>query len=102
MATSIGGFTWEKAGKIWYIAARDKFTNNTDFQNAADLTYQVAGELYGQGSAEQQAVQYGWDGVGITIGAEGHTQRQPQPQPKGCLTAPAALLQSLFGGKPKG
>ena len=98
MATAIGGYAWEKAGKIWYTAARDKFTSNTDFQKSADLTYQVAGELYGVDSPEQKAVQFGWDGVGITIGA----QPQPQPQPNGCLTAPVAMVRSLFGGSPKG
>ncbi len=96
MAVAIGGSAWEKAGNIWYVSARDKFTSSTDFQAAANITYQVAGELYGQGSAEQQGVQYGWQGVGITIGA----QSQPQPQPSnGCVTAPAALLRALFADK---
>ncbi len=89
MAVSMGGYAWEKAGMIWYRAQIDKFNANTDFQGAADLTYQTAGELYGTGSAEQQAVKYGWDGVGITIGAS----PQPQPSP-GCL---ASILQILFG-----
>jgi len=93
MAVAIGGYAWEKAGKIWYVAGSTKFNSGTDFQGAADLTYQTAGELYGQGSAEQQAVKYGWDGVGITIGAS----PQPQPQPGGCLTAPVAMLRTLFG-----
>ncbi len=96
MAVAIGGNAWEKAGMIWYVAARDKFNNNTDFQSAANLTYQVAGELYGTGSHEQQSVKYGWDGVGITIGAT----PQPQPQSGGCLSAPAALLRSFLGGTP--
>ncbi len=94
MAVAIGGYAWDKAGKIWYTAARDKFQSNTNFQNAADLTFQVAGDLYGVGSPEQKAVQYGWDGVGIVIGAT--PQPQPQPQPSGCLAAPASLLRSLF------
>ncbi len=96
MAVAIGGYAWEKAGMIWYVAARDKFNTNTNFQNAADLTYQVAGELYGQGSQEQQSVKYGWDGVGITIGS----QTVP-PQSGGCLSAPAALLRTLFSGSPQ-
>lgn len=98
MAVEMGGFAWEKAGRIWYVAARDKFASNTDFQSAANLTFQAAGELYGQGSAEQQAVQNGWSGVGITIGVQ--PQPQPQPQPSGCLAAPAAFIRSLFSGKP--
>jgi Zn-dependent metalloprotease len=95
-AVAIGGYAWEKAGMIWYVSARDKFKSNTDFQGAADLTYQTAGELYGQGSPEQQAVKNAWIGVGITPGAA--PQPQPQPQPGGCVTAPAALIRSLFGG----
>src|SRR5512140_3387802 len=82
MAVAMGGSAWEKAGMIWYRAARDKFNSATDFQAAANLTYQVAGELYGNASAEQQAVGYGWDGVGITVGTQG--QPNPQPQPGGC------------------
>lgn len=97
MATAMGGYAWEKAGRIWYVAARDKFSSNTDFQSAANLTYQVAGQLYGAGSPEQQAVQYGWEGVGITIGAQ--TQPSPQPQPSGCLAAPAAFLRTLLTGR---
>src|SRR5512143_2658625 len=77
MAVAMGGFAWEKAGRIWYVAARDKFSNNTDFQAAANLTFQAAGELFGVDGHEQQAVKYGWDGVGITIGAQSQTQPQP-------------------------
>jgi Zn-dependent metalloprotease len=92
MAVAIGGSAWEKAGMIWYRAARDKFTSNTDFQAASNLTYQTAGELYGQGSQEQQAVKYGWDGVGITVGAQ-----TPPQSGGGCLAAPAAFLRKFFG-----
>jgi Zn-dependent metalloprotease len=66
-ATKIGGFAWEKAGRIWYVTLATRLQADSDFQAAADLTFAVAGELYGSGSAEQQAVQGGWDGVGITI-----------------------------------
>jgi hypothetical protein len=37
------------------------------FRPTADLTFAVAGELYGSGSAEQQAVQGGWEGAGIAV-----------------------------------
>ncbi len=93
MAVAIGGFAWEKAGKIWYVAARDKFNSNTDFQGAANLTWQTAGELYGTDSAEQKGVAYGWSGVGITVGAT----PQPQPQPN-CLTAPARIMRAFLTG----
>jgi Zn-dependent metalloprotease len=68
-ATQIGGFAWEKAGKIWYITLRDKLSKRSDFQEAADKTSEVAGELFGTRSAEQNAVNFAWAEVGITVGA---------------------------------
>lgn len=85
-AIEIGGYAWEKAGRIWYVAARDKFTKGTSFQEAADLTYQTAGELYGEGSLEQQAVRKGWQAVGIEIAGQ---------TPGGCLGALATFFRSL-------
>ena len=66
-ASEIGGFAWEKAGKIWYIALKDKLQADSDFQHAASMTFQVAGEEYGSGSAEQNAVMKGWSEVGINV-----------------------------------
>jgi hypothetical protein len=66
-ATQIGGNAWEKAGKIWYVTLTQMLQPNSDFQDAVNKTYGVAGELYGAGSPEQQAVQAGWSGVGITV-----------------------------------
>ncbi len=65
-AIEIGGYAWEKAGKIWY-AALSRLREISDFQDAANVTFQVAGELFGDGSMEQQAVKKGWDTVGISI-----------------------------------
>lgn len=81
-ALEIGGFAWEKAGRIWYITLRDKLQLSSSFQNAADLTYEVAGELYGKDSLEQKAVKKGWSEVGIKIGAGG-----------GCLLGPLGLIK---------
>lgn len=67
-AVEIGGNAWEKAGKIWYKTLTDKLQSTANFQNAADLTFEAAGEIYGVGSLEQLAVQKGWLEVGITIG----------------------------------
>ncbi len=69
VATEIGGNAWEKAGKIWYVTLTQRLQSNADFQTAANLTYAVAGELYGSGGPEQQAVSAGWSGVGITVNA---------------------------------
>lgn len=66
-ALELGGYAWEKAGKIWYITLRDRLRENSDFQKAANLTFEVAGSLYGINSREQNAVQNSWDLVGIKI-----------------------------------
>ncbi len=93
-ATAMGGPAWEKAGRIWYLAARDRFSSNTDFRGAASLTHAVAGEVYGPGSDEQKAVQYGWESVGIAISAD--TPPAPQANPSGCLTAPLSVARAFW------
>jgi Zn-dependent metalloprotease len=66
-ATQIGGHAWEKAGRIWYEALRDaRLRPNAGFKRFAGLTYIHAGQLFGTGSAEQQAVAAAWSQVGIT------------------------------------
>lgn len=87
-ARELGGFAWEKAGAIWYKALTDKLQATSTFIDAANLTYQAAGEIYGSGSIEQIAVQTGWAEVGITIG-------QPSTN-EGCFTS---VLRSLGFGK---
>ncbi|MBF2064176.1 MAG: peptidase M4 family protein [Calothrix sp. C42_A2020_038] len=64
-AITIGGYAWEKAGKIWYVALRDRLRSGSNFKRAAVIFSQVAGELYGQGSDEQKAVQKAWEQVGV-------------------------------------
>lgn len=67
VAMEIGGYAWEKTGRIWYITLTDRLRRNSDFQDAANKTFQIAGELYGDGSKEQQAVRNGWAKVGIKV-----------------------------------
>ena len=69
MAMEIGGYAWEKAGQIWYLALTEKLNATSDFGAAAQLTYEAAGELYGKGSLEQKAVRVGWDEVGLSVGS---------------------------------
>ena len=65
-ATAIGGYAWEKAGRIRYEASRDvRLTPEMRFAQFARLTTDVAGQLYGTGSAEQQAVGDAWAQVGL-------------------------------------
>jgi Zn-dependent metalloprotease len=64
-AMEIGGPAWEKAGKIWYIALRDRLRSKSNFAAAASATISVAQDLYGKGSAETKAVQKAWKAVGV-------------------------------------
>lgn len=84
-ATEIGGNAWEKAGLIWYRTLRDKLKFDSNFQQCASLTWQVAGEDFGTGSLEQQGVRKGWSAVGIdaTLSGTGDSTSN------GCL--PAAI-----------
>lgn len=88
-AVEIGGNAWEKAGLIWFRTLREKLQPRASFQDAADLTFQMAGVQYGSGSLEQQAVTKGWAEVGITV----NSQPAPAPGGDGCLTALTKLFQ---------
>ena len=66
-AMELGGYAWERAGRIWYVALRDAIRPTNSFATAAKRTYQVAGVLFGAGSEEQKAVKTAWTGVGVKI-----------------------------------
>ncbi len=68
LAVALGGFAWERAGRIWYDTLRDaRLTTTASFQEFADLTVDVAARLFG--AAERQAVVDAWQQVGITVQA---------------------------------
>lgn len=64
-ATAIGGYAWEKAGKIWYVALTERLRPSSNFRTAARVTALIAGELYGFNGNEQKAVQEAWKTVGV-------------------------------------
>jgi len=64
-AIELGGYAWEKAGKIWYMALTERLREQSDFRKAAKITFEVAGQMYGENSIEQKAVSKGWKGVGL-------------------------------------
>jgi Zn-dependent metalloprotease len=101
-ATAMGGFAWEKAGKIWYVCSRDKFSADTDFSAAARITWETAAELFGDGSDEQQAVRYGWESVGIPTATAGGSGAQgvPAASSGGCAAAVPILVRNIFAPVP--
>jgi len=67
-AVSIGGFSWERAGHIWYEALTSPtLTPFARFQQFAQETIMSAIDLYGSNSTEHQAVREAWAEVGITV-----------------------------------
>jgi Zn-dependent metalloprotease len=67
-ATKIGGFAWEKAGLIWYEAMTSpSLSSRARFLDFAALTVEVAGDLYGANSAEENAVWEAWSEVGLDV-----------------------------------
>lgn len=89
-AIEMGGYAWEKAGRIWYVTLRDRLRAGSTFQDAANLTYAVAGDLFGTNSLEQQAVKRAWSLVGIEITGDGGGNGNQNP---GCLQAFLKLLR---------
>jgi Zn-dependent metalloprotease len=95
-AMELGGYAWEKAGQIWYVALADRLQAKSTFQDAANFTFEVAQTLFGAGSLEVQAVRTGWKAVGIEINTAPPTDpgTPQQPDLEGCRTA----LLRLLGG----
>jgi Zn-dependent metalloprotease len=66
-ARLLGGKAWEVAGKVWYRTLTHELRSRANFQQCADATWKVAGELFGAESAPQHAALAAWKTVGITI-----------------------------------
>ncbi|MDP9397768.1 MAG: M4 family metallopeptidase [Actinomycetota bacterium] len=64
-ATSIGGYAWERAGRIWYDALRDsQIRPTTRFTAFARATVRAAGQSFPD---EVPAVRDAWSAVGIEV-----------------------------------
>ena len=64
-AMAIGGYAWEKTGRIWYVTLKSALRSNANFQQTANATITVAGQLYGNDSDEQKAIRSAWQQVGV-------------------------------------
>ncbi|MDQ6814321.1 MAG: M4 family metallopeptidase [Bacteroidota bacterium] len=65
-AYNIGGYAWEKAGKIWYAALTDKtLQKNASFSDLKALTIKIAGQMFGANSAEEKAITDGWNSAKV-------------------------------------
>ena len=64
-AKAIGGNTWEKAGKIWYVTLTERLTGNADFAKCAAETVSVARDLFPEDSSIAAKVAKAWADVGV-------------------------------------
>ncbi|GGP39127.1 M4 family metallopeptidase [Streptomyces melanogenes] len=63
--SSVSGIGREKVGKIWYRALTVYMTSSTNYAAARTATLNAAKDLYGSGSAEQNAVAAAWSAVAV-------------------------------------
>ncbi|KAJ1328180.1 bacillolysin [Microdochium nivale] len=65
IAVAFGGYSWEKAGKIWWKTLRSgQIGPNCKFIHFADVTVEVAEETFGKAAAI--IVRKAWNQVGVT------------------------------------
>jgi Zn-dependent metalloprotease len=65
VAKAIGGNSWEKAGKIWYVTLTERLTGTADFAKCATETVSVARDLFPEDSSIAAKVAKAWADVGV-------------------------------------
>ncbi len=70
-ATALGGYAWEKAGRIWYhTLVVGAVPPDAHFHTFAQATLRTAGVLFGVASEEWRAVAEAWVRVGVLSAAQ--------------------------------
>lgn len=64
-ASAIGGYAWERIGRIWYLTLRDSLRWDANFEQAAQSTIIIAKQIYGVRSKETNAIIKAWRQVGV-------------------------------------
>ena len=81
VATTLGGYAWERAGQVWFDTITGDIRADCDFPTFARLTLAAASARYGPQSAEADAVRAGWDAVGLAAARGAPTGRHPGEGP---------------------
>lgn len=71
LATTLGGYSWEQAGRIWFATVSEHLSSDANFNDFARATVAVAGALYGEGGNVQLSVAQAWALVGIGVPMSG-------------------------------
>ncbi|MCQ4081995.1 M4 family metallopeptidase [Streptomyces sp. RB6PN25] len=88
LATALGGYAWERAGRIWYDALTGgQLRSAADFATFAGVTVAAAQARFGDGE-EKQAVLAAWSGVGVTPAPHGAPLPHQAAAPEGAESAP--------------
>jgi Zn-dependent metalloprotease len=64
-AKAIGGHSWEKTGKIWYVTLTERLTGNAGFAKCATETVSVARDLFPADPSIAEKVAKAWTDVGV-------------------------------------
>ncbi|MGH6819945.1 MAG: M4 family metallopeptidase, partial [Methylocella sp.] len=64
-AKAIGGHSWEKTGKIWYVTLTERLTGNAGFAKCATETVSVARDLFPGDPSIAEKVAKAWTDVGV-------------------------------------
>jgi len=63
--STVTGIGRDAAGRIWYRALTVYMTSSTSYSGARTATLNAARDLYGAGSAQQNAVAAAWSAVSV-------------------------------------
>ena len=78
-AMKLGGYAWEKAGRVWYLALTDLLSRRAQFADAALATITGADRLLGATAA--RAVRQAWSEVGVEAASTRlSTRREARPR----------------------
>jgi len=81
VSTTLGGYSWDRAGRIWFITVSERLKSDADFNDFARATVAVAGEVYGEGGNVQLTVAQAWALVviGVPLGTKPAPASSPHP-----------------------
>lgn len=95
-ALSLGGYAWERAGRVWYETLRDpRLSPNSSFHGFARLTVVAAARLFGAGGDVEKAIIDAWGQVGVRI------TREMVTTPSMAIGALQLPQQPAIGQQPK-
>ncbi|KAH8102152.1 hypothetical protein BXZ70DRAFT_56150 [Cristinia sonorae] len=79
VATRLGGYAWDRAGRIWYsVLSGGKLPNTANFHVFATMTCDEAERLFG--TSVKTVVEQAWGEVGVVVGTGPPQPPQPLPQ----------------------